>query len=86
MNTTAINSYSAEILQNLGAISGNEDALARLSKYLRRLVKEQENDPTLMTEEEFFARVDKGRQQIKDGLGMEILPNESLSDFLERVG
>jgi len=86
MNTTAINSYSAEILQNLGALSGNEDALARLSKYLRRLVKEQENDPTLMTEEEFFARVDKGRQQIKDGLGMEILPNESLSDFLERVG
>ena len=86
MNTTAINSYSADILQSLGAISGNEDALSRVAKYLRRLVKEQENDPTLMSEEEFFARVDKGRQQMRDGLGIEMLPEESLSDFLKRVG
>ena len=40
----------------------------------------------LLSEEEFFARVDNGRQQIKDGLGIEMLPNESLTDFLERVG
>ncbi|MBO4752414.1 MAG: hypothetical protein J5526_06670 [Bacteroidales bacterium] len=85
MNTTAINSYSAEILQNLGAISGNEDALARLSKYLRRLVKEQENDPTLMTEEEFFARVDKARESLRQGKGKMMLPGETLSEFLKRV-
>ena len=85
MNTATINSYSADILQGLGAISGNEMALARVAKYVRRVVKEQEKDPTLMTEEEFFARVDNGRQQIKDGLGIEMLPNESLSDFLKRV-
>lgn len=86
MNTATINSYSADILQGLGAISGNEMALARVAKYVRRVVKEQEKAPALMSEKDFFARVDNGRQQIKDGLGIEMLPNESLSDFLKRVG
>ena len=85
MNTTAINSYSADILQSLGAISGYEDALARLSKYLRRLVKEQENDPTLMSEEEFFARVDQARESLRQGKGKKMLPGETLSEFLKRV-
>ena len=86
MNTAAINSYCTEILRGLGAISDNEASLARVAKYVRRVVKEQEKDPTLMTEEEFFARVDKGRQQIKEGQGIEMLPGESLTDFLKRVG
>ena len=86
MNTTAVDSYSADILRSLGIISDNEASLARVAKYMRRVVKEQEKDPTLLSEEEFFARVDNGRQQIKDGLGIEMLPNESLTDFLERVG
>ena len=86
MNTTAADSYSADILRSLGVISDNEALLARVAKYMRRVVKEQEKAPTLLSEEEFFARVDNGRQQIKDGLGIEMLPNESLTDFLERVG
>ena len=86
MNTTVVDSYSADILRSLGVISDNEASLARVAKYMRRVVKEQEKDPTLLSEEEFFARVDNGRQQIKDGLGIEMLPNESLTDFLERVG
>ena len=70
MNTAAINSYSAEILRGLGAISDNEASLARVAKYVRRVVKEQEKDSTLMTEEEFFARVEKAEKQIADGKGI----------------
>ena len=67
MNTAAINSYSADILQGLGAISGNEAALARVAKYVRRVVKEQEKDPTLMTEEEFFAMLERGEEEYRQG-------------------
>ena len=60
--------------------------LKRVAKYLRKLVAEKEADPTLMSKEEFFARVDEAREQIKRGEGVEMLPDESLDEFLNRVG
>ena len=86
MNSTSIGTYSAEILQGLAAMATDEEALARVAKYVRKVRKEQEKDSTLMSEEEFLARVEKGSQEIRDGKGLEMLPNESLSDFLLRVG
>ena len=77
---------NAEILRNLGAIAEDESMLKRVAKYLRKLVAEKEADPTLLTKEEFFARVDEAREQIKRGEGVEMLPDESLDDFLIRVG
>ena len=76
---------NAEILRNLGTLAEDEGMLKRVAKYLRKLVAEKE-DPTLLTEEEFFARVDEGREQIKRGEGIEMLPDETLDEFLERVG
>lgn len=77
---------NAEILRNLGALAEDESMLKRVAKYLRKLVSEKEADPTLLSKEEFFARVDKAREQIKQGEGVEMLPNESLDEFLKRVG
>ncbi len=44
----------------------------------------KKQDPTLMTKEEFFARVDEAREQIRRGEGIKMLPNESLDEFLNR--
>ena len=85
MNTSSIGTYSAEILQGLGAISNNEAALARVAKYVRKVMKEQTGDPSLMTEEEFFTRIDKARESLRIGKGKKMLPNESLTEFLARV-
>ena len=85
MNTAAINSYSADILQGLGAISGNEAALARVAKYVRRVVKEQEKDSTLMTEEEFFARVEKAEKQIADGKGITFANLDDMNQWLNSL-
>ena len=76
---------NAEILRNMSIIADDENLLKRAAKYLRKLVAEKE-DRTLFTKEEFFARVDEAREQIKRGEGVEMLPNESLDEFLERVG
>ena len=77
---------NAEILRNMSIIAEDENLLKRAAKYLRRLAAEKEAEPTLLSEEEFFARVDEAREQIKRGEGVEMLPNESLDEFLERVG
>lgn len=53
---------NAELLRNLSIIAEDENLLKRAAKYLRKLVAHKE-DPTLFTEKEFFARIDKAKQQ-----------------------
>ena len=77
---------NAEILRNLGALAEDEGMLKRVAKYLRKLVSEKEADQTLLSKEDFFASVDEAREQIKRGEGVEMLPDESLDEFLNRVG
>lgn len=77
---------NAEILRNMSIIAEDENLLKRAARYLRKLAAEKENDNTLLSKEEFFARVDEAREQIKRGEGVEMLPDESLDDFLKRVG
>ena len=83
MSTAHLN---AEILRNMSIIAEDEGLLKRAAKYLRKLVSEKQADPTEMTREEFFARVEKAEKQIERGEGLEMLPGETLDDFLERVG
>ena len=53
---------NAELLRNMSIIAEDENLLRRAAKYLRKLVAEKE-DPTLMTKDEFFARVDKAEKR-----------------------
>ena len=77
---------NAELFRNMSIIAEDENLLKRAAKYLRKLVAEKKADPTLLTQKEFFARVDEAREQIKRGEGVEMLPDESLDEFLQRVG
>ncbi len=77
---------NAELFRNMSIIAEDENLLKRAAKYLRKLVTEKKADPTLLTQKEFFARVDEAREQIKRGEGVEMLPDESLDEFLQRVG
>jgi hypothetical protein len=83
MTTLQLN---AQIWRDMGILADSEPMMKRVAKYLRKLVAEKEADPTLLTKEEFFARVDEAREQIRRGEGIEMLPDESLDEFLERVG
>ena len=74
-----------DILRNLGIIAEDETMLDKVAKYLRRVVKQMTDEPTLMSKEEFFARVDEAREDIKLGKGVKMKANESLDDFLKRV-
>ena len=66
MTTAQLN---AEIMQNLSVLAESEDMMTRVAKYLRKLVKEKKADPTLMSKEEFFAKLDKAEESIEQGKG-----------------
>jgi len=54
---------NAELLRNMSIIAEDENLLKRAAKYLRKLVAEKQADPTKLTREEFFARIEEARKQ-----------------------
>ena len=86
MTAIQMNAMNAEVWRNIGAIADNEELMRRLARYPRRLVQEQQSDPTLMTKEEYFAKLERAERQADRGEGMLMLPGEDLSHFLIRNG
>ena len=76
---------NTELWQNIGSIADSEPLMRRLAKYAAKLVKERK-DSTLMSKEEYFAKLERAEQQIANGEGMEMLPDEDLTAFLRRNG
>ena len=83
MTATQLN---ADILQNLGVIANDENALKRVAKYLRKVAKELTSDPTLMTKEDFYNKLEKGEEEYRQGKCYRMLPGEDLDAFLKRIG
>ena len=65
MSTAQLGALNAEIIRNLGVIAEDESVLARVAKYLRKVVKEMKADPTLVSEEEFFASLNRGEEEYR---------------------
>lgn len=85
MTAVQYNTMSKELWQDIGAIAGNEDLMRRLARYAKKLVKEQ-NDPTLMSKEEYFAKIERAEQQAARGEYSVLLPGEDLTTHLRRLG
>jgi uncharacterized short protein YbdD (DUF466 family) len=85
MTAAQTGALNAEILRNLGTLAESETMLKRVAKYLRKLVKEREADPTLMTKEEFFARVDEAREEIRQGKGKRFSNPEEMNAWLNSL-
>ena len=62
MTSVQLNAMHTELWQSIGAIADSETLMKRLTRYAKRLVKEK-NDLTLMSEEEFFAKIERAEQQ-----------------------
>ena len=81
MTTIQLN---AEILRNLGTLAEDEGMLKRVAKYLRKLVAEKE-DSTLISKEEFFASLDRGEEEYRQGKTHRINSKEELNHFLNSL-
>jgi len=66
MTAVQLNTMNTELWQSIGAIADSEPLMRRLTRYAKKLAREKE-DPTLMTKEEFFRRIDESKQQFERG-------------------
>ena len=82
MNTMQLN---AELLRNMSVIAEDENLLKRAAKYLRKLVAEKKSDPTLLTKEEFFARVEKAEKEIAEGKGVTFTNKDDMNAWLNSL-
>ena len=76
---------NAEMLRNMSIIAEDENLLKRAARYLRKLVAEKKADPTEMTREEFFARVDKAERQIAEGKGITFTNHDDMNKWLNSL-
>ena len=62
----------------------DEALLAKVLKYAKKLVSKKE-DPTLLTKEEFFRRVDEAREEIRQGKGTRFSDPEDMNTWLNSL-
>ena len=76
---------NAELYRAMGEIADDEALLAKVLKYVKKLAaKREENEQ--MTREAFYAKLAKGEAEYEQGKYYEMLPDENLDDFLNRIG
>ena len=63
MTAVQLNTMNTKLWQCIGAIADNETLMRRLTRYAQKLLKEREADPTLLTKEEFFAKIERAEKQ-----------------------
>ena len=76
---------NAEIYRNLGIIAEDETMLKRVAKYVRKLAKQMTEDPTCMTKEEFFARIDEAEREIAEGKGITFTNQAEMNAWLNAL-
>ena len=76
---------NAQIWRDMAEIADSEPLMKQLAKYLKKLVAKK-TDQTLMTKEEFFAKLDEAERQMERGEYSVMLPGEDLTAHLKRLG
>ncbi len=76
---------NAELYRNLGIIAEDEGMLEKVVKYVRNLAKKMQADPTLMSKEEFFARVDEAEREIAEGKGTRFTDKAEMNAWLNSL-
>ena len=75
---------NAQIWRDMAEIADSEPLMKQLAKYLKKLVAKK-TDPTLMTKDEFFARVDEAREEIRQGKGKRFSDPEEMNAWLNSL-
>ena len=84
MIMTAIQ-MNAELLRNMSIIAEDEVLLKRAAKYLRKLVAEKQSDSSRLSKDEFFARVDEAKEEIRQGKCIRFSDPKEMNDWLNSL-
>lgn len=75
---------NAELFRQLSLIADDEPLMAKVLNYIKKLTAKKE-DSTLMTKEEFFAKIEKAEEEYRQGKTVRLMPGESVTDLLKRT-
>ena len=84
MTAVQLNAMNTELWQSICAIADSEPLMKRLTRYAKKLVKEK-NDPTLMSKDEFFRRIDESKQQYERGEYTRFSDKEEMEKWLNSL-
>ena len=70
MTAIQFNALNAQMWRDMGTIAEDEGLMRRVAKYLRKVVREMNADHTLMTKEDFMARIEDARKQTGKSFAM----------------
>ena len=73
------------MLRNMSIIAEDETMLKRVAKYLRKVVAEKLADPTEVSEAEFFASLERGEEQYRQGKTHRVESVGALKSFLDSL-
>ena len=77
---------SAELARQIDIISDDEDCLRRALKYIKKLAaQKQQADDSLMTKEEFFAKIDHALEQAQRGEGTGFTDKRAMNEWLNSL-
>lgn len=74
----------ANLFEEIVRNAENEDILQKVLDFFRSLTQKK-TDPTEMTKEEFFAKLEKSREQAARGEVYSKRDDESFDDFFKRM-
>lgn len=77
-------SLDAQIFRYMAKIADNTDLKTQLVKFLKQLTAKK-TDPTEMSKEEYFAKLERSRQQIERGEGIVINNEQELEQFFNTL-
>ena len=83
MNQTL--TLNGEFFRDLSVVAEDEGLLKRVVKYVKKLAKEKQADPTLMTEEEFFAKIERAEEQFRRGEGIRFTDRDEMNAWLNSL-
>lgn len=77
---------NSELFGLLQEICASETLMAKGIKALKRVLKNKDEDDTLMTEEELNEKLERGIRAYESGECNTMLANEDLTEYLKRRG
>ncbi len=83
MNQTL--TLNGDFFRDLSVVAEDEGLLKRVVKYVKKLAKEKQADPTLMTEEEFFAKIERAEEQFRRGEGIRFTDRDEMNAWLNSL-
>ena len=84
-NAADIARMNAEFYRNLGIVAEDEAMLEKVYKYVRRLAQQLIDDPTRMSEKDYYAMLDRSKAQVAEGKVYRFDDKEKMMDWLNTL-